>query len=179
MKTITLATLLVLAGLFAAAPDPKWGADNRFAAAAKGTALLHCVTPKPLIMDSVAATLCDSRAAQRVPHSPHDDAYFQVFVNDAGLPALESGKGTYPVGALIVKQKYADAEGKKTELYTLMQKREPGYDPEHGDWEYAIVNQTAKQVLARGRLESCIACHKAHDKTDYVTRAYPITAPKK
>lgn len=45
------------------------------------------------------------------------------------------------------------------------------HDPDHGDWEYAVLDRD-KRVLARGRIESCIECHRNDASTDFVTRAY-------
>lgn len=46
------------------------------------------------------------------------------------------------------------------------------HDPDHGHWEYAVLNGKDKRVLARGRIESCIECHRNDASTDFVTRAY-------
>lgn len=155
---------------------------------AKNTAKLSRVTSKPFKMDAAAAFLCAPAPRAKTPNEPHREYYCHVYIDEPGLKIMKTGDGLYPVGTVIVKQKFSDATAKSAELYTLMRKREQGYDPEHGDWEYSIVNRQATQVLARGRIESCIECHKAHEKTDYVTRQYmrqnitdpasPADAPK-
>jgi hypothetical protein len=38
-----------------------------------------------------------------------------------------------------------------------MVKRPPGYDPEHGDWEYFYFEDPAK--IESGKIGSCVACH--------------------
>lgn len=53
-----------------------------------------------------------------------------------------------------------------------MIKREPGYDPQHGDWEYLYVVQKPEKKVTRGRLESCIKCHWQAKDRDYVFRNY-------
>ena len=53
-----------------------------------------------------------------------------------------------------------------------MRKMAAGYDPEHGDWEYAVLDGTNKRVLSRGRIDSCIECHRHYAETDFVTRSY-------
>ncbi len=175
---------LLMTGLLAVADESEAipenaAADRRFTAAAKDLTDLYRVTSQPVRMDRDVALLCripTAKEKEDAPHAPHRDAYYHVYVSRAGQKAMESRIDKFPRGTMVVKQKFSDPEGKSPELFTLMQKREPGYDPEHGDWEYAIVNRTATQVLARGRLESCIDCHKAYARTDYVTRAYPIKA---
>ena len=55
-----------------------------------------------------------------------------------------------------------------------MIKREPGYDPENGDWEYAYEKRwpEAERSVVRGKLGSCIECHKGARITDYLFRSY-------
>ena len=120
-------------------------------------------------MDGVVAYNC---RAPMQPVAPHGDFYCHVFVNEAGLDTMRTGQGQYPVGTVIVKQKFADDQGTETELFTVMRKMADGYDSENGNWEYSTVDRSAKNVLSRGRLESCINCHNAYEKTDYVTREY-------
>jgi hypothetical protein len=136
---------------------------------AAGGERLHQVTKVPFLMDGVVASNC---RAPMQPVEPHGDFYCHVFVNEAGLETMRSGKGVYPVGTVIVKQKFTDKQGTQTELFTVLQKMEDGYDSENGDWEYSTVDHSAKNILSRGRIESCIDCHKAYEATDYVTREY-------
>ena len=150
------------------AADSKEPPDLR-ARMASDESKLHRVTDVPFKMDDEAAALCD-----RNPKSfhAHSNYYCHVYVNVAGLETMKSGKGIYPVGSVIVKQKYSDEEATETELFTIMRKMKPGYDKAHGDWEYSIVDRTGVKELVSGRLEACIKCHTPYAKTDYVTRVY-------
>jgi len=133
----------------------------------------HRVTQKLFKMEPEAARLCAPPGRAKA-HNPHADYYCHVYITPI-VPAqetMESGKGVYPAGTVIVKQKFLDAEGKKPALFTVMRKMKPGYDKEHGDWEYSIVDSTAERVFSRGKTDSCIGCHAAYKETDYVTRAY-------
>jgi hypothetical protein len=135
---------------------------------------MHRVTDKPHKMAIAVALLCSIPTGPEAK-SPHrlysDSAYCNVFVNDEAKQPLLEGEGVYPVGAYIVKQKLESADSTRGVLYTTMRKRESGYDPEHGDWEYAIRDGQGL-VLAEGRIGSCIECHEAYKETDYVTREY-------
>ncbi len=148
--------------------DSKEPTDLR-ARMASGESMLHRVTDVPFKMDDEAAALC-----KRDPKSfhAHSNYYCHVYVNEAGLETLKSGKGNYPVGSVIVKQKYSNKEATTTELFTIMRKMKPGYDNAHGDWEYSIVERTGMKELVSGRLEACIKCHESYARTDYVTRVY-------
>ena len=128
------------------------------------------VTKKPMKMEAPVAQLCMAGFPQQ--HNLHSDKYFHVYSNELGLETLKAGKGDYPIGSVIVKQKYSDADGKTTELFTVMRKMKDGYDADNGNWEYSVLNKNATTVLSRGRTDSCIACHEDYSSTDYVTRTY-------
>jgi len=85
---------------------------------------------------------------------------------------LHLKKPKLPQGSIIVKEKLADPNSKNPELLTVMHKREKGYNPKSGDWEYLVIDGTGKQVQAQGRLENCQSCHAQWKRTDFVSRAY-------
>jgi hypothetical protein len=88
------------------------------------------------------------------------------------MGAFREGK-PLPRGAVVVKEKYADgrATGPLQE-YAVMAKREAGYDPVGGDWEYAYVTLLPERKLARGRLAKCAACHVSVRERDFLFRSY-------
>jgi hypothetical protein len=85
---------------------------------------------------------------------------------------MTNGHGTYPKGTMILKRKYRDPEGRATELFTGMLKREKGYNPEAGDWQFFVLDSRGEQVTEFGRLVSCMDCHAAFRKNDFVSRKY-------
>jgi hypothetical protein len=90
---------------------------------------------------------------------------------------------TMPAGATVVKVKWWVEEG-EPHAYAAMIKREPGYDPAHGDWEYVYETFGEAAKVERGKLENCIACHKLAKDRDYLFRDYlnasaPGKAPEK
>lgn len=175
MKTWTLATMLVMGlGVCLVSSESDQPHDGvTVLNAVRNLKELIRVTDKPFKMDAVASTLCAApSSARRDPNDVHQDYYCHVYISKAGLPVMKSGEGTYPEGTVVVKQKFADQRAKTVELYTAMRKRQPGYDPEHGDWEYSVVNAKATKVLSRGRTDSCIECHQPYAPTDYITRLY-------
>lgn len=99
-------------------------------------------------------------------------AYCHVYVSAEAKEPIIAGADAYPAGAVIVKAKLPSEESRDAELFTVMRKMEPGYDADHGDWEYAVVDGPSKRVMARGRIDSCIECHRHYAATDHVTRAY-------
>ena len=102
--------------------------------------------------------------------SAHEGArgFREVFINDVGKNA--GSGGSYSQGTLIVKESYKKASsGGKGDLtgLTIMVKREAGYDPENGDWEYLNATSALK-IRAQGKLGGCINCHAAAFDSDYV-----------
>jgi hypothetical protein len=76
-------------------------------------------------------------------------------------------------GSVIVKEKIGTHfEGRKPLLYTLMKKREPGYNPAVGDWEFSVVSGNGTQLEAIGKLENCQSCHISKKDSDFVFRPY-------
>jgi hypothetical protein len=133
------------------------------------------VTEQPFEMDDTAALLC--RPADGLTDNPHDPkypskAFCHVYVSPAAKETMLSGKGTYPEGSLVIKAKLASAESPTPELFTVMQKMPAGYDPQHGDWKYVVVDGSTFRQLASGRIDSCKSCHDQYAETDYVTRLY-------
>lgn len=105
--------------------------------------------------------------------NPHLDKFIVVYVNDIGKDAMmKQKKPHFPVGAIIVKEKLPEQNSETPELLTVMIKRDSGFNPESGDWEYMAVDGSGQTVQARGRLETCQACHAMVSDTDYVSRSY-------
>lgn len=132
---------------------------------------LHRVTDQPHAMEDSTAALCVLTFNPNIHEGSGDPAFCHVYVNVDAKEPMESGTA-YPHGAVIVKEKFASEAAEEAILYTVMRKMAAGYDPDHGDWEYAVLDGKNKRVLARGRIESCIECHRTYASTDFVTRAY-------
>jgi len=130
---------------------------------------LVSVTESPFRMSPSTATLCRIDPTGSPPHAGY---HCHIFVNGNAVETIESGNGKYPIGSVIIKQKYSSQFARRTELFTIMRKMEEGYDDENGNWEYSVVDSSAEQFLSRGREESCITCHTLYKNTDYVSRAY-------
>ncbi len=127
------------------------------------------VNPVPVKMEPAVAFMC--AAAPR--RSPHEDKFVSVYVNETGRQAMMTQLSPkFPQGSMIVKEKLSSKDAQSPELLTAMIKREKGYHPESGDWEYLVIDGSASKVEKRGKLADCNSCHVAYDSTDYVTRTY-------
>lgn len=134
------------------------------------------VNPVPAVFHSQIAILCISPTAQQIKMeegNPHRDKFITVYVNEIGTHAMMQEKTPrFPQGSIIVKEKLPSKDSSSPELLTVMIKREAGYNPKNGDWEYMALDGAGKEVQARGKLESCQSCHMMVKHTDYVSRNY-------
>lgn len=106
-------------------------------------------------------------------NSPHKDHYINVYVNAIGKNEMLTKKNPkFPVGTVVVKEKLSSPESQTPELLTVMIKRKKGFNPEVGDWEFMTLDGLAKEVTARGKLESCQTCHLDYKQNDFITRIY-------
>ena len=133
------------------------------------------VNPEPYNADILTWTSCTRIVfSPKINVSdPHMNKYISVFVNPEGETAMtEQKKMKFPVGSVIVKEKLTAYESLSPVLLTVMRKREKGYDPSAGDWEYAVFNGEGTQIQAQGKLQNCQKCHAKWKDQDFVSRAY-------
>jgi len=100
-----------------------------------------------------------------------DGRYLQDWAN----PLAEQGIATrgvpaFPVGAVIVKEKYAGPQAAEADLVAigLMIKREAGFDSAHGDWDYAYYEPALGVVQTAEQTAYCSKCHAGAAATDFV-----------
>jgi len=133
------------------------------------------VNTEAQLMEMQTAQLCAAVRPVSIngPTNPHRDKYILVYVNAIGRAVMmEKRKPNFPVGSTIVKEKLPDKSSQTPELLTVMIKRERGFNPLTGDWEFMVVDGSGTKVESRGKLESCQGCHLARPDTDYVFRSY-------
>lgn len=105
------------------------------------------------------------------------DKFYHIYITNPDAKILQKGRGVYPEGTVVLKEKLSDEKGKTTELFTGMVKREKGFNPDGGDWEYFVLSADAKKIMQRGKIESCMNCHDSYQETDYITRVYMPNHP--
>jgi hypothetical protein len=134
------------------------------------------VNTEPHLVGSQLAALCAAPVANQISRekqNPHLNKFVLVYVNDIGKTAMMEQKvSVFPEGSVIVKEKLTSKDSASPELLTVMRKREPGCDPDKGNWEYMVFDGPGQTLQASGVLENCQGCHIQHRATDYVSRAY-------
>jgi len=173
---IRIGVIVVVAGivLVALAVRRAEGAKDEFrfnAAKLKDRTSWIQVNNEPYQMPAPVAALC--APAPGLQRNPHASAYITVYVNKVGREAMFAKETQrFPEGSIIVKEKYSTPQDRKPLLYTIMRKREVGYNPTVGDWEFSVVGPNGTQVQAIGKLESCQSCHLGKSEADFVFRPY-------
>ena len=124
---------------------------------------LQLMTPKPVQVNAAFARLCRGLTQEEIDdvkkeYGPHFMATVKIYMSESAATAFGKPNPRYPVGSIVVKEKDRGVGG--------MIKRPPGYDPEHGDWEYFYFDQPAK--IERGKISSCVACHAGAQDRDHV-----------
>ena len=134
------------------------------------------VNSEPQVVASRIALQCMSptQAQSAIEEqNPHRDKFVVVYVNDTGRSAMmEQRQPKFPEGSVVVKEKMTTRESTTPELLTVMRKREAGYNPNSGDWEYFVFDGPGKVVQASGKLEKCQSCHMLEKEGDYISRSY-------
>lgn len=163
---LAFATLtLGIANFCPAQRSPKLDADTNLARYRRWVK----VNPKRMVFAAARAAKC-AVAFSEAP-SPHRDKFITVYVNPLAKQMLqENPRPHYPVGTVIVKEKYTTAKSKTPELMTVMRKHAEGYDSQNGDWEYLVMNGRTKTVEQQGPMTQCQDCHRQMASTDYVFR---------
>lgn len=124
-------------------------------------------------LDSLCALPSPGSYQEERKSNPHAATFITVYVNPIGRSAMfEKESPVFPIGSVIVKHKQDRTMGHPSLLYTIMRKRNPGYNPSVGDWEFSVVNADGTTVEASGKLENCQGCHIKKPDSDFVFRPY-------
>ena len=142
---------------------------------------LELMTPEPVTIEPFSLLLADCRgpAPEEVKNGlakfgPHSLMSINVYMNASAASAYAHLNQGYPVGSVVVKEKRARWANLSTPMAGInphdgvggMVKREPGYDPAHGDWEYFYGE--SPQTLISGKISNCVECHSQASGRDYV-----------
>ena len=126
------------------------------------------LTAEPMEVSAAISVLCapdlGGRAAEVERSGPHAEALVHLYSHGVAPSVFASPERHFPVGAIVVKEKLA------SDLTATgvggMEKMEPGYDPEGGDWRYFYSSRSSG--FTSGRLDNCRSCHLRAKESDFV-----------
>lgn len=135
------------------------------------------LTAEPRLVAPLTATLCsiptkamlDKEKDMTGPH--HKQSIF-IYANDSAADSIAGKKKTFPVGAVIVKEKLGKDLNSVSGVGGMI-KRAKGYDPANGDWEFFY--STPGGDFTTGKLANCIDCHNG-GKRDHVFSVWDLAS---
>lgn len=106
------------------------------------------------------------------PHEKGNQTFARVFANERALPEMTKDAPEFPAGSIIVREKLLRENDPTPEVVTVMIKREKGFSPKSGDWEFFVLEGALGKVEKRETAGSCAKCHTQAGKTDWVFKTY-------
>ncbi|MDJ0842596.1 MAG: cytochrome P460 family protein [Acidobacteriota bacterium] len=114
----------------------------------------------------------------------HNYLTYMKLLNDDYDDEDEIQFKTYTPGTILLKEHYSIQMGQPVTGLTIamMIKREPGYAPDHGDWQYVQFSATG-EVIMDGNAgnpvvkEQCASCHQNIAERDFVFHSYYARPP--
>ena len=124
---------------------------------------------------AVGSSNRQTSAKQKINKDLHDSAasFGVVYANEPAQKVIASGnKWAFPVGSIIVREKLIKEDDKEPQVLVVMIKRERGFNPPGGDWLFLTADGAMTKISERQTKGSCLTCHKAERKHDFV---FPLT----
>lgn len=113
------------------------------------------------------------------PRDPHAGGLVNLYVNPTGADSYGGGAKPLPRGTVIVKEKLASGSTAEAVELGVMIKRDLGFDPAAGDWEFLFAEGKKPVVYQRELTANCRACHATRASSDYVFRAGLAKTPQR
>jgi hypothetical protein len=102
-----------------------------------------------------ASTYQEVRDCRRSPD--HDLNYIRVLASPDAAEPYQGRVLPFPVGAVVLKEEYADDTCQDLDRFTVMRKEVAGYAPESGDWSWQRVSRDHE--VEPTDVDRCIGCH--------------------
>ena len=90
----------------------------------------------------------------------HDLTSVRVLASPQAAGPYTLRNENFPVGAILVKEQYADDACTELDGFSVMKREPTGYAPGAGDWHWQRVTKNGSVELD-GKLPSCAGCHKS------------------
>ena len=107
--------------------------------------------------------------------NPHEVGYVtfaRVYANSLAESEITKFAPKFPVGAIIVREKYLKETDLVPETVTAMVKREKGFSKKTNDWEFFTLNGRFLTLQKRETKGDCAKCHSQVENTDFVFKTY-------
>jgi len=130
-------------------------------------------TSEPIAVSSHIFALCRGPTPFEQAFSVSEHGHHRLIREwdneSAWASMVDADTGPFLPGAAIVKEKLVPRDGGLAVVALgLMIKRQPGFDPAHGDWDFAYWEQEAGLESGPAQSAHCGDCHAAARGTDFV-----------
>lgn len=95
-----------------------------------------------------------------------------VYANDKAKTSIYSDSPSFPVGSIIVRERHDEELKPLPNKVIAMVKREAGFSPNTGDWEFFMFDGWTLALQLRETTGNCAACHSQAKATDWSFRTY-------
>lgn len=107
--------------------------------------------------------------ARRFRSKGHGYLWVDVHVDKEHTAAYRGGRtSAVSPGFSVVMAGYESIDGETPTGLTVMAKMPAGFDPERGDWFYAVYDAVGASATLGGKLTPCAGCHVAAREKDYL-----------
>jgi hypothetical protein len=170
--------LVIWLGCGGTHPAPTTGGELHGGSAAGSAAATPAADDSTYAPLDVGADYATYRKFTDAPFlsAAHGNRWVDVYVNAIGADAYLDTAKDIPVGTIVVKTSWIDDGSGRPSTNPgpifIMEKRAPGYAPDHGDWYFAIHWATAPANFGgpmywRGsspKIAYCYDCHDGYDR---------------
>lgn len=132
---------------------------------------LELVTPDPYFISPEVWLSCmaPNPLEEALLQSEHAGVAVRLYASEEAFTILQEGEGrNFPTGSIIVKEKLLNPDDTEPTALGMMIKREAGFDPNAGDWEFAYWIQDGGFIEGNEALSNCVQCHHEQTTTDMV-----------
>jgi len=129
--------------------------------------------PKPDVFSD--PVFRSSESSPREPKNLHEktaQTFTRIFVNSIAQAEAEKENPQFAPGSVIVREKLLFGNDTEPQLVAVMIKREKGFSPKTGDWEFFILDGKDLKMQKRETKGDCAKCHIQVQNTDWVFRSY-------
>lgn len=126
------------------------------------------LTGERIDMEKAVAMLCKRTAEMSSP--PHAKSVIHLYANEVALEARRrspEAAGAWPVGSVLVKEKFESASASDPVLLTVMEKTASAGKVD--DWQFYTVSLPGGATERSTSGSSCTECHVRYGKTGYVS----------
>lgn len=119
------------------------------------------------LAESVSALCGDPRLYD----DPHIKPGIHLYVNPVAIEARKrkANSRRYPVGSLLVKEKFESKDESAPSIITVMEKvTDTG---KVDDWKFYMIRVADRSIVRDAFKVSCIDCHSHYRKSDFVSTA--------